>query len=397
MKKILLTVIIAFGFIQAEEWIYYNSSEGVSKVKPDGTENEVIVDDFSMMMDMSLDKSKIVSFGEHTITIVDIETMETQSVFFPEYGLSPKDIHFAYDENTIFFTDSGNELYKYSFIDSSFTLIIPDMGGSIRDLTMSPDNQKAVFLSYDYIFGEGDSIDVMIADIQSGEVSILESFPSLGNECFFGLLPGFQTYWGADDYIYFTICDGEGVQQLLKIHSSNGEPAQQVENEIRYTLSAADDSFLEKLVYVKYINDTYEYWTIDLESNETSYIDIDGEIEAYLLSQAWSPDQSKITITGWDFTGGYWGSPAGLYVYDTVTDSMITIVDYAGAWAPMFWVSGSDNGDVNGDGSLDILDIVMIVNMILAGETNNSNADYNSDGNVDILDIVAIVQVIVGN
>ncbi|MBC8255748.1 MAG: hypothetical protein H8E85_00365, partial [Candidatus Marinimicrobia bacterium] len=50
-------------------------------------------------------------------------------------------------------------------------------------------------------------------------------------------------------------------------------------------------------------------------------------------------------------------------------------------------------GDLNGDDSIDILDIILIVNMILANESN-SIADYNSDGEVNILDIVAIVQVI---
>ena len=191
----------------------------------------------------------------------------------------------------------------------------------------------------------------MIADIQGDEVSTLGTFPSLGHDCYSDLF-GYDTYWGADDYIYFTICETSLVQQLLKIHSSNGEPAQQVENEIVYTLSSPNDSHLEKLVYLKFINDSLGYCMIDLESNETSYLDIDGEIEGYLLSQAWSPDQSKVAITGWY---------SGLNVYDTITDSMITIVDAAGA--PMFWVGGTLNGDVNGDGILNISDIVIIVNL----------------------------------
>ena len=391
MRKILLTVIIAFGFMQAEEWIYYQADYSVNRIKPDGSENEVITDGV-FMFDMSLDKSKILSLGEHIITIMDIETMDTQSVFFPEYGLSPKDTHFTYDENTIIFTD-WNELYKYSFIDSSFTLIVPGIGGNINisDITMSPDKQKAAFLRYDNPLG--DSIDVMVADIQTGEVSILESFPSLGHDCHSGLFD-YQTYWGADDYIYFTICESSITQQLLKIHTSNGESAQQVENEILYTLSAVDDFYLEKLVYLKFINDSLEYWTIDLESNETSYLDFGGEVEGYLLSQAWSPDQSKIAITGWDFTGGYWGSPAGLNVYDTGTDSMITIVD--NARAPMFWVGGSLNGDINGDGILNISDILIIVNLILNNVTN-SVADFNADGNVNVIDVVAMVQVLLGS
>ena len=53
-------------------------------------------------------------------------------------------------------------------------------------------------------------------------------------------------------------------------------------------------------------------------------------------------------------------------------------------------------GDVNGDGVLNILDVVMIVNIILTNETNSS-ADYNGDGEVNILDIVSMVQLILEN
>ena len=45
-----------------------------------------------------------------------------------------------------------------------------------------------------------------------------------------------------------------------------------IENEIYYTLSTSD-SHLEKLIYSKVVTDSLEYWTIDLESNETSYLE----------------------------------------------------------------------------------------------------------------------------
>ena len=48
-------------------------------------------------------------------------------------------------------------------------------------------------------------------------------------------------------------------------------------------------------------------------------------------------------------------------------------------------------GDVNGDGQLDILDIIILVNMILEGE---NTADINGDGELNILDIVMCVEII---
>jgi hypothetical protein len=58
-------------------------------------------------------------------------------------------------------------------------------------------------------------------------------------------------------------------------------------------------------------------------------------------------------------------------------------------WAP---------GDLNCDGTEDILDIVILVDWILTGYVPSpqelSAADLNADGTMDILDIVALVAII---
>ena len=50
-------------------------------------------------------------------------------------------------------------------------------------------------------------------------------------------------------------------------------------------------------------------------------------------------------------------------------------------------------GDLNNDGSLDILDLVALANLILDIEYLSSG-DMNQDGELDILDIVSLVNVI---
>lgn len=51
------------------------------------------------------------------------------------------------------------------------------------------------------------------------------------------------------------------------------------------------------------------------------------------------------------------------------------------------------SGDVNSDGSTDVIDIIIIANLILNNSTLDV-ADVNQDGNIDILDIVTIVVLI---
>ena len=50
-------------------------------------------------------------------------------------------------------------------------------------------------------------------------------------------------------------------------------------------------------------------------------------------------------------------------------------------------------GDVNGDGTVNITDINMVINMILSG-TYNEVGDLNGDGTVNIGDINALIGII---
>jgi hypothetical protein len=53
-------------------------------------------------------------------------------------------------------------------------------------------------------------------------------------------------------------------------------------------------------------------------------------------------------------------------------------------------------GDLNGDGMINIQDLIILVNMILANEYSTI-ADLNEDGVVNILDIIIYVNIILGN
>ena len=53
----------------------------------------------------------------------------------------------------------------------------------------------------------------------------------------------------------------------------------------------------------------------------------------------------------------------------------------------------SIEGDVDGDGEVTILDIVLISNCILSNDCDDCS-DWNFDGSVDILDIILMINVI---
>ena len=52
-------------------------------------------------------------------------------------------------------------------------------------------------------------------------------------------------------------------------------------------------------------------------------------------------------------------------------------------------------GDINQDGTVNVLDVVLLVNYALNSEWN-AGADINDDGVVNILDVVLLVNTILG-
>jgi hypothetical protein len=59
-------------------------------------------------------------------------------------------------------------------------------------------------------------------------------------------------------------------------------------------------------------------------------------------------------------------------------------------------VTGSTTGcDANGDGSVNVVDLQVVVNAVLAG-TQPASSDINKDGSVNALDVQVLANVILG-
>ena len=59
-----------------------------------------------------------------------------------------------------------------------------------------------------------------------------------------------------------------------------------------------------------------------------------------------------------------------------------------------YFYDGFILGDMNGDGELNILDVVALVNIILSGSEPNPLGDMNGDGAYNILDVVILANII---
>ena len=59
-----------------------------------------------------------------------------------------------------------------------------------------------------------------------------------------------------------------------------------------------------------------------------------------------------------------------------------------------YFHDGFLQGDMNEDGTLNILDVVALVNIILSGSEPNPLGDLNGDGEYNILDVVILANII---
>jgi len=51
-------------------------------------------------------------------------------------------------------------------------------------------------------------------------------------------------------------------------------------------------------------------------------------------------------------------------------------------------------GDINSDDTINVLDVVILVNIILGNSDETSNADINLDGTINVLDVVTLINII---
>ena len=337
MKILPLTLLFAMSLSQSEEWIYYNKYPNVYRSKPDNSEIELFKDSLTLW-DISEDGTKFLFQEDANINKLiyfrDNNTIDT--LVLENY------IRYArltQIENEIIYYqpswdgDNSDQIYKYSFLDDSKTLIADSLNAVINyHGTISPYKDKLAYFKSDN--ANIDQYQLFVVDIESIQKTLLTTIQS---ELSVYLPP--NIYWAIDDYIYFTISNNTDYYNLYKVHSTNTSiPLTQLtEGNTNFWLLNSQNTDLNKLALTSW-SDTGELisnlWVYDLETSQLSFIDIiQGE---YPHVQTWSPDNLKVAI-GSSLT--FMAPLTPIQIYDFVNDTIFSLSDSA---IPLFWLGSQE-------------------------------------------------------
>jgi len=143
---------------------------------------------------------------------------------------------------------------------------------------------------------------------------------------------------------------------------------------------------------------------IHLTAEVIDYSNFDSELYSVTLNWKYSINDGPFIEIVLEFTGNnrYAGSfpllnaNSLIEYYITATSSTGKSISHPIAGWHTFSTSNSSLGDLNGDGLINIQDIILSVNIILYGEYNTL-ADLNSDGTIDVLDIILLINIILNH
>ena len=135
------------------------------------------------------------------------------------------------------------------------------------------------------------------------------------------------------------------------------------------------------------ISESINYWAEYNNLTNQNFESLNSFVDIYTYYNVSSNTKFvhfKITGGGHEWFGDNWG-------FQTSEELINFFLDYKLS----DFINNSIPGDLNGDGIIDILDLIILVNIILSGEYNFM-ADINEDGIVNILDIVIYKNTILG-
>ena len=263
MYKYLFIMLIISVCIGQDEWIYYNAQAGVYRTKPDNSERELFMDSLSVL-DVSENEDKFLFIKGSNIYLMSTSTVDTltleNSIYYARLTQNENEI--VYFQPT-WGSTTKDQIYKYSFLDNSITLIADSLDRMINLWgIMSPQKDKIAYFKSDSTYNH---YQLFVVDIESGQTTFLMTINTTVS-----YLPP-SSYWAIDDYIYLTITNYNDYNHLYKVHSSNAEMplVQLTDGETGFKLAHSYNSNLNKLVLTStnVADSLSDLWVYELETN----------------------------------------------------------------------------------------------------------------------------------
>ena len=149
------------------------------------------------------------------------------------------------------------------------------------------------------------------------------------------------------------------------------------------------------------------------------YTDADGNLPWFRAAQICNtPENGGNCFTQLDMIPNHHDYKSIVEFTAVITDDIVNQYSLSGDYEAHFWFADDDIenypnaqivmditvggggcallGDSNLDGTLNVLDVVLLVNIILGDGEGGICADINSDGTVNVLDVVLLVNIILG-
>ena len=208
----------------------------------------------------------------------------------------------------------------------------------------------------------------------------------------------------ADQYFEYDVCYGEYPEEVFKFADINGSinggdykvaviglSATWWPNCVSSSFDVIEEYFEgdSRIAFLENLSDLNQPYTCEQWGNlgQDNFPLIFTEIDnPYYFYNSWEgvTDFNTAIILNHDLV--YIASPnASSYIeIETILESLLEDLP------------AGTTGDLNGDGVIDILDLITLVTMILNGEYSII-ADWNEDGVVNILDIIIYKNIILGN
>jgi hypothetical protein len=185
------------------------------------------------------------------------------------------------------------------------------------------------------------------------------------------------------------------------------------DNWITYTVSSMINLITQDILITDYGNNPLFGNDLTLINGEVYRTYNGGVIR---LDENLNPIEN--TQIGWYnnvYSMSSYGNNIYLGISDFVAPDQVIVIDLNGAelanytvgaipgdFAFMYYSDCDNNGDLNLDGSLDILDIVEIISIIIDEDENTSDqsiciVDSNNDGSIDVVDVVYWISIILAN